>query len=142
MTGVGAGLRESNLYAVQGSGFRLPAVPVNSSVPLPTVYMGLDLSPKLAAVVSTERGATAASVLTKTAAYRAKEAGRLVKYGTEWADVKDAVQTSLMWSLMYDPELSFLAPSYVLLSLLFTPLSSFLGSFFFWFFFLSWILFA
>jgi hypothetical protein len=28
------------------------------------------------------------------------------------ADVKDAVQTSLMYSLMYDPKLSMLAPSY------------------------------
>jgi hypothetical protein len=67
---------------------------------------------RLLTQVSSDAEATAAAIVTKTADYRAKEAARLGKYGPEWSDVKDAVQTSLMWSIMYDPKLSMLAPSY------------------------------
>lgn len=52
-------------------------------------------------------------MLNKTAEYRTRELDRLAKYGPAWSDVKDAVQTSLMWSVMWDPKLSFLAPSYM-----------------------------
>ena len=47
---------------------------------------------------------TPGEVEAKTKAYRAAEAATLDKYGPEWGEVKDAVQTSLMWSLMYDPK--------------------------------------
>jgi hypothetical protein len=43
---------------------------------------------------------------------RTAELATLTKYGEDWADVKDAVQTSLMWSLVYDPKQSLVAPSY------------------------------
>ena len=43
---------------------------------------------------------TAAGVLAKTAAYRARELQRLAKYGPEWSDVKDAVQTSVMYGVL------------------------------------------
>lgn len=126
LTGVGAGLRTTTVDIIQGSTFKLPATPVNKSVVLPAVYIGVDLAAGTPAVVvaaaaqnsstraGTRTGArapTPGDVVAKTRAYRATEAGRLAKYG-EWADVKDAVQTSLMWSVMYDPKLSLLAPSY------------------------------
>lgn len=112
LTGVGAGLRTSTLTALQGRPFRLPAVPVNASVALPAVYLGATLNASAPVVFSTAAAVSPAAVVAKTEAYRAAERRRLAKYGEAWADVKDAVQTSLMWSLMYDPKLSMLAPSY------------------------------
>jgi hypothetical protein len=112
ITGVGAGLRTSTLTAIQGGAFLLPTTPVNASVPLPSLYIGMDLRSSTPVVVSSDAEATAAAIIAKTADYRAKEAARLSKYGPDWSDVKDAVQTSLMWSVMYDPKLSMLAPSY------------------------------
>jgi hypothetical protein len=55
ITGAGAGLRTSTLTAIQGATYRLPATPVNSSVPLPSVYIGLELSPSTPVVVSEPR---------------------------------------------------------------------------------------
>ena len=60
-------------------------------------------------VMSTNPSHAAADVLSKTAAYRAMEAATLTKFG-EWADVKDAMQSSLMWSFIYDPKEGLVAP--------------------------------
>ena len=117
--GVGAGLRGMAVRAIQGSTFRLPATPANRSVQLPSVYVGVELSASEPAVMVSADSTraqqsqpqpqpqplplpSAAAVTAKTAQYRAREAATLQKtYGAEWADVKDAVQTALMWSLMY-----------------------------------------
>eukprot|EP01052_Picozoa_sp_SAG31_P025393 SAG31_NODE_2223_length_6152_cov_4.129688_4_plen_54_part_00 len=45
----------------------------------------------------------------KTAAYRAAEEATLEGWG-EWGEVKDAMQTSLMWSFMFDPKEGLVAP--------------------------------
>ena len=52
---------------------------------------------------------TAAAITAKTKAYRAKEAATLDGWG-EWGEVKDAMQTSLMWSFMFDPKEGLVAP--------------------------------
>ena len=61
--------------------------------------------------MSTDGHATAASVIAKTKAHRAAELALLTKYG-EWADVKDAIQTVLAWSFMYDPKEGLVAPEF------------------------------
>lgn len=55
---------------------------------------------------------TQESIVSKTAAYRAAERATLAPYGDEWADVKDAIQTALMWSFMYDPREGLVAPMF------------------------------
>jgi hypothetical protein len=81
ISGIGAGLRTSTLHALQGSMFQLPATPVNSSVPLPSVYMGLALSATPTVIGTCDpTTVTAAAVIKQTAEYRANEAASLTKY--------------------------------------------------------------
>ncbi len=74
--------------------------------------MSLQLFQTKPLVISTNMSAIASDIIAKAIEFREKELMLLSQYGSEWKDVKDAVQTSLMWSLMYDPKLSLLAPSY------------------------------
>lgn len=74
---------------------------------VPDVALGVSLATDI--VLSTKATDTAASVATKTSQYRATEAKTLDRYG-EWAEVKDAMQSSLMWSIIYDPKEGLVAP--------------------------------
>ena len=105
--GVSAGLRTTTLSLISASSSALSL----TSPLLPATHLAVQLDAKAPVVLSTNTGLSVTAVLTKTAAYRATERATLTKYG-EWADVKDAVQTSLMWSLVYDPKQSLVAPSY------------------------------
>jgi hypothetical protein len=105
VTGISAGLRKSTLHLLQGSNI----TPPTNSTELPLVYLGVVLSAGAPVVLSTEEGTTPAAVVAKTEEYRAAEAATLTKYG-EWAEVKDAIQSSLMWSFMYDPRVGIVAP--------------------------------
>ena len=81
-----------------------PASSEKSSPPppaVPEIALGISLATSI--VLSTTAGDTAAAVAAKTSSYEAAEAKTLAEYG-EWAEVKDAVQTSLMWSIIYDPK--------------------------------------
>ena len=60
--------------------------------------------------LSTDNAATAEEIAAKSALYRTKEAATLDKYGPVWGEVKDAVQTSLMWSIILDPKEGLVAP--------------------------------
>lgn len=53
ITGTGTGLRTSQLVALQGASFHLPSIPINSSVDLPSVYLGIELDSKVPAVSCT-----------------------------------------------------------------------------------------
>ena len=89
ITGASAGLQKTTVHTIQGKTFRLPATPVNRSVELPSVYMGVELQPSTPAVVSTDADDTPTAVISKTETYRAKEAAALhAVYGPEWSDVK------------------------------------------------------
>ena len=70
----------------------------------------VSLSDAAPVVLSTAASETPAAVLAKTESYRKAELATLTKYG-EWSDVKDAVQTSLMWSVVYDPKQSLVSPN-------------------------------
>ena len=48
-------------------------------------------------------------IMAKTKRYRADEAATLTKYNN-WGEVKDAMQSSLMWSVIYDPKEGLIAP--------------------------------
>jgi hypothetical protein len=60
-------------------------------------------------VLATDETATSVATLAKTEAYRSAEADTLTKYGA-WSEAKDAMQTSLMWSFIYDPKEGLVAP--------------------------------
>ena len=105
VSGLSAGLRSTTFSLVAGRSASL------SSPVLPSVHLAVPLSGTAPVVLSTDSSASAAAVLARTSDYRAKELATLDKYGA-WANVKDAVQTSLMWSLVYDPKQSLVAPSY------------------------------
>jgi hypothetical protein len=118
VSGVSAGLRKSTLSLIQGAATPVPpppppmavtnAVAVGSSPPqVPATVLGVSLATTV--VLSTDGTMTAAAVATKTAAYRAKEAATLDGWG-EWGEVKDAMQTSLAWSFMFDPKEGLVAP--------------------------------
>lgn len=103
--GTGYGLRATRLNLVAGAA--LPPQPqLGDSTHLAVTLGGGPVA------VSTDPADTGGSVKAKTEVARVKEAQTLDKYGESWRDVKDAVQTSLMWSLMYDPKRSLFAPSY------------------------------
>lgn len=104
ISGVSAGLRTSMLSLVQGRSGKL----TNSSQ-VGGAYLAVGLSTSVPVVLSTDSTLSAATIAKKTVAYRSKEAATLDKYG-EWADVKDAMQSSLMWSFMYDPKEGLVAP--------------------------------
>ena len=74
---------------------------------VPEVALGVSLATTV--VLSTTATDTAAAVATKTSEYQAAEAQTLDMYG-EWAEVKDAMQSSLMWSFIYDPKEGLVAP--------------------------------
>jgi hypothetical protein len=93
VSGVSAGLRTSTLSLIAGTATSL------SSSRVPPTHLAVSLSTTHPVVLSTNHSTTAADVIAKTAMYRKEELATLTKYG-EWADVKDAVQTSLMWSCL------------------------------------------
>ena len=138
ITGTAAGLRKRSVTVLQGRAISAQALPPAARAQLTNytdgsgdgVYMAIGLgggggggssdgSDRAVAggggggaIFSTDAGMAVSAAQARTKSYRAAEAATLDKYGPEWGEVKDAVQTSLMWSLMYDPKLSLLAPSY------------------------------
>lgn len=89
ITAMAAGLRTSTLHVLQGDTFQLPATPVNASVALPSVYVGIELSGSSSPiVVTTNAKTTATAAISEVAASRAEEVRKLGKYGREWSDVK------------------------------------------------------
>ena len=106
VSGVSAGLRTSTLSLIAGTAVSLPSAQL-----LPPTHLVVSLSNTAPVVLSTNRSSTPADVVAKTDAYRKAELAALTKYG-EWGSVVDAVQTSLMWSLVYDSKQSLVAPSY------------------------------
>ena len=60
------------------------------------------------AALSTDPSLTGADIAARTTAYRQREIDAIFStYGPEWGEVKDAVQTVQMWSLMYALHLFF-----------------------------------
>jgi len=111
VAGMSPGLRNATLHLVQGQTSR--AI-VNASA-LPPIYLGVDLAGTVAGgcvALSTDRGLSAAAMLAKTVAYREAEVATLLPYGPEWGEVKDAIQTVLMWSFTYDPKEGLVAPEF------------------------------
>ena len=99
--GMGSGLRASTVQLVQGQPVRLPDI---TAAPWPAQYMAITLSDQTPVVLSTHPGVdTASNVLARNRRYREAEVSKLAAYGREWSDVKDAVQTALMWSTVYTP---------------------------------------
>ena len=111
--GVSAGLRETTVSLIQGMAVPIPPAPPPAParckhppctpIPFPhpgDVALGVSLAGSI--VLSTDAASTASAVASKTASYRAKEAATLEGWG-EWGEVKDAMQSSLMWSFIYDP---------------------------------------
>lgn len=108
LSGVGAGLRSRTLWLLHGA----VAKPSNlSAIPSNAVYLAASLGAKQV-TLATDRHETAASVAAKTSTYRARQRATLAPYGSEWGDVKDAIQTALMWSFMYDPREGLVAPMF------------------------------
>ena len=113
--GVAAGLRTSTLRVIQGTAtpgpfappLPMPPGPDGKPAPpglqVPKIALGVSLGGTAPVVLSTDATLSAAAVATKTASYRAKEAATLEGWG-EWGEVKDAMQSSLMWSFMFDPK--------------------------------------
>jgi hypothetical protein len=112
ISGISAGLRKRTLGLVQGRVVR----PSNESGLLPQNYLGISLegsSTSESVILSTDESLSAADITSKTASYRSKEAATLTKYGDEWAPVKDALQTVLMWSFVYDNKEGLVAPVFM-----------------------------
>eukprot|EP00041_Stephanoeca_diplocostata_P022284 m.529731 g.529731 ORF g.529731 m.529731 type:complete len:1108 (+) comp22020_c0_seq2:118-3441(+) len=116
VTGTGAGLRSVSLHVIQGVGVALHDV----QGLLPQTYTALLLGEaddagnlnNVPVVLSADQSLSAVDVLRKTAEYRAAEMATLEPYGPEWSPVKDAMQTVLMWSLMYDAKEGLVAPEF------------------------------
>jgi hypothetical protein len=114
VSGTAAGLRKRTLSLVQGRVVR----PSNASGLLPHTYLGVSLqglsqaSAPDAVVLSTDRTLSVAEVVNRTELYRSREAATLAKYGEEWSPVKDAVQSVLMWSFIYDNKEGLVAPEF------------------------------
>lgn len=115
VSGVGAGLRARTLHLLsqQPSPTRATAAkPTNASAfPSNAVYMTASLAGGQVALATDPRESVA-SVVAKTAGYRAAERATLSPYGSEWSEVKGAIQTALMWSFMYDPKEGLVAPMF------------------------------
>ena len=117
--GVSAGLRETTVSLIQGTAVPIPAAApppaseLEGRAPAPpaphpgSVALGVSLGDTI--VLSTDPTTTASAVATKTTSYRAKEAATLEGWG-DWGEVKDAMQSSLTWSFMYDPKEGLVAP--------------------------------
>jgi hypothetical protein len=78
-----------------GSHLTGTAKPPTNRTGLPLVYLSVVLSDSSPVVLCTAKTTTPAAAIAKTEQYRAAEAATLTKYG-EWAEVKDAMQSSLM----------------------------------------------
>jgi len=126
-SGVASGLRTSTLHLLQGEPMDVPrgamatsamaswdeashgapcaATPYQCPTPLLSVSLGA-LEP---VIISTEASLSCGMAIARASHYRAREAATLERYG-EWAEVKDAMQTSLMWSFIYDPKEGLVAP--------------------------------
>jgi hypothetical protein len=108
VSGVSDGLRTTHLHLMQGAA----TVPTNTTL-LPNstfVAVAFDAAASSGSVVlSTDKTMSLATIAAKTMAYEAREAATLTPY-KEWAEVKDAMQTSLMWSFTYDPKEGLVAP--------------------------------
>ena len=108
VTGTGAGLRSRTLRLVTPA----VAIPSNASaIPANAAFIAASLGSG-SVTLATDATATVWSVGAKTAAYRAAEKATLARYGEEWGEVKDAIQTALMWSFMYDPKEGLVAPMF------------------------------
>lgn len=111
ISGISAGLRASHLSLIQGTAARavVNASQLTSQLGNNGAYLGVSLDKQV--VMSTDSHTTPGAVLAKTKAHRAAELATLEKYG-EWVDVKDAIQTVLAWSFMYDPKEGLVAPEF------------------------------
>ena len=119
--GTGAGLRRTTLHLVQGDAVPPgainatsiiasmgPPLPAGGTTPVPV--LGVSLSSSAAVALSTDAAQSGPAVAAATAAARAKEAATLARYAPDWDEVADALQTSLMWSLAYDPREGLVFP--------------------------------
>ena len=88
----------------------LGAAPVTLPVGagLPAATLGASLG-EGALAFSTLSSDDVDAVRARVREYRAAEAATLQRYGA-WSSVKDAMQTSLMWSLIYEPKEGLIAP--------------------------------
>ena len=110
VSGTGAGLRTSTLSLLQGKAVdwaSLNTSLVPAGAKLGVSLAGADKSP---VILSTVKNMKPSDVAVKTAAYRAAELKTFRPYGAEWGEVKDAMQSSLMWSFIYDPLEGLVAP--------------------------------
>ena len=103
LRGDAAGLRSVSLHLVGGNRVRLPA-----DARLPAEHLGVSLAGGPVAL-STDPAHTRAAVASRTASMRAREARALRRYGA-LAEQADALQTSLMWSVVYEPKEGLIAP--------------------------------
>ena len=110
VSGTSTGLRTTTINLVQGASINFAELNTTLLPTVPKLGVSLEHSDVEPVVLSTNTKDTAHSVLSKTAQYRQQEAATLDKYGTEWGEVADAIQTSLMWSFMYDPKEGLVAP--------------------------------
>ena len=101
--GSGAGLRSRCVRALEGSTI---ALPVRAALPAATLAVSLATR---TASFSTLASDSASIVRARVAEYRSAEAALLTTYG-DWASVKDSMQSSLMWSMVYDPKEGLIAP--------------------------------
>eukprot|EP00936_MAST-01D_sp_MAST-1D-sp1_P001464 g1464.t1 len=109
--GAAAGLRRTALHLLQGAA--VPPESINASLPgMPhnAPLLAVSLGGMASITLSTNATDSATAVSLATAAARANEASRLLRYAPHWHEVADALQTSLMWSLIYDPREGLVFP--------------------------------
>eukprot|EP00039_Didymoeca_costata_P032943 m.40010 g.40010 ORF g.40010 m.40010 type:complete len:1184 (+) comp9617_c0_seq4:174-3725(+) len=109
LSGYSYGLRNTSVYVVNGNVLN-NFTPQNESAPSKFVAVSLQNQGE-AIVFSTDPQMNVKDATEKTQLYRSNELATLDKYG-EWAEVKDAIQTVMMWSFMYDPREGYVAPEY------------------------------
>jgi hypothetical protein len=97
--------RHTTIFLTHGE-----SVNVSGTAGLPRGPMlGVSLGATDDIVLSTSATMDADTARARARTYREREAATLAKY-EEWAEVKDAMQTSLMWSFIYDPKEGLVAP--------------------------------
>lgn len=101
--GSGVGLRSRCIRLIGAAPVTLPV-----SAGLPSATLAASLGEGVLAF-STLSSDDLAAVRARMREYRAAEAATLQPYGA-WSSVKDAMQTSLMWSVIYDPKEGLIAP--------------------------------
>ena len=106
VSGTGAGLRTTTVWLLEG---RAVPVPQGGNVSGPCLGVVAGAHGQIA--LSTDASMTAAAVQAQTLAYRQREVGGYERYG-EWAVVKDAIQTALMWAQTYAPKAGIVFPEY------------------------------